>query len=136
VARPEYYGNPAGVTADVDAVRAIYDAFARRDLDAALEHVAPDCELHVEGTASVVGRDGPYRGHEGMREYFADVERVWEELELHAEDFRVVPGSVVVLGHVTAVRDGVPLRRGVLWSWQLRDGKAVSARASDLGEIA
>ena len=27
--------------------------------------------------------------------------RVWEELEIHATDFRTVPGSVIVMGHVT-----------------------------------
>jgi len=60
--RPEYYGNPAGVTEDVDVVRAIYAAFAARDLEAGLAHVAPDCEIVVEGTARRAGRSGPYRG--------------------------------------------------------------------------
>src|SRR3712207_6867262 len=35
VGRPEYYGNPAGLTQDVDVVRAIYAAFAARDLEGA-----------------------------------------------------------------------------------------------------
>ena len=90
--RPEYYGNPAGLTADIDVVRAIYDAFAARDLEAALEFV------------------------------------------VHAEDFRVIPGSVVVMGHVTGVaRAGETITRTAIWTWRVRDGRAVHVRVADMG---
>jgi ketosteroid isomerase-like protein len=136
MSRPEYYGNPAGLTDDLDVVKAIYAAFARRDLDAALAFLAPDCELHAAGTASAAGRSSPYRGHDGVRAYFADVAAVWEELVLHAEDFRVVPGSVIVIGHVSARRDGQPVSRSVVWTWRLRGGLATSMRVSDMGPLA
>src|SRR4051794_14695735 len=100
--RPDYYGNPAGLSAHADAVRAIYAAFARRDVDAALAHIAPESELHLRGTADASGREEPYRGHQGVRDYFTDVDGVWDELQLHAEDFRMLPGVVIVLGHVVA----------------------------------
>ena len=135
VERPPYYGNPAGVTREVEVVRAIYAAFARRDIDAALAHLHPDCELYLEGTARAAGRAGPYRGHEGMREYLADVARLWEELTLHADDFRAVPGSVIVLGHVTGRRDGERFHRTVVWTWRVTDGKAVAVRAADMGDM-
>jgi ketosteroid isomerase-like protein len=135
VSRPEYYGKPGRVEGDLEVVRAIYDAFARRDLDDALAHLSDDFELHVEGTARETGRAAPYRRHDGMREYLADVGRVWDSLELHAEDFRAVPGSVIVIGHVTAVRAGESLERAVVWTWRLRGGKAVHLRVADLGEL-
>jgi ketosteroid isomerase-like protein len=136
VGRPAYYGNPAGVTDDVDIVRAVYDAFARRDLEGALAYIAPTCELHLEGTARAIGRTEPYVGHDGMREYFGDVARVWEELTLHAEDIRVVPGSVVVIGHVSGVREGRRMRRAAVWTWRLSGGKATYIRAADMGDMA
>jgi ketosteroid isomerase-like protein len=135
VSRPDYYGNPAGLTGDVDVVRAIYAAFAARDLERALAFVAPECEIRLEGTARAAGRTEPYRGHAGMREYFADVERIWEELTIHAEDFRVVPGSVIVMGHVTGRQGGAPVRRAAIWTWRLRDGLATRVRVSDMGEL-
>src|SRR6478672_11324593 len=49
--RPDYYGNPARITEDVDVVRAIYAAFADRDLERALEYIDPACEIHLVGTA-------------------------------------------------------------------------------------
>jgi ketosteroid isomerase-like protein len=133
VARPEYYGNPAGLTSDVEAVRAIYAAFAERDLERALEHIDPACEIHLEGTARVAGRSEPYRGHAGMREYFADVGRLWEQLSVSADDFRVVPGSVIVLGTVSGRREGQDIRRAAVWTWRLRDGRATFLRVSDMG---
>jgi ketosteroid isomerase-like protein len=135
VTRAEYYGNPAGLTRDADAVRAIYAAFARRDADAAVEHFAADCELHLRGTAHVTGRSGPYLGHAGVRQYFADAAATWDELVLHADDYRTLPGVVIVLGSVLARRDGVASRRSVMWTWRLRDDKATSVRVADLGEL-
>jgi ketosteroid isomerase-like protein len=121
VTRPDYYGNPAGLTDEADVVRAIYDAFARRDVEAALGYLSADCELHLVGTARLAGRSGPYRGHDGLREYFADVERVWQELVLHADDYRVIPGSVIVIGHVTGKREGLDVRRSSVWTWGVQD---------------
>ena len=135
MSRPEYYGNPARVTHDVEVVRTLYAAFAERDLDAALPLVAADAELHAEGTARMAGRDGPYRGRDGLRTYFEDVERVWDELTLFADDFRVVPGFVVVMGHVEFVLDGQPAQRAVVWTWRVRDGLAPYMRVADLGEL-
>ena len=133
--RPDYYGNPAGITSEVDVVRAIYDAFADRDLERALEFVHPECEIVLEGTMRRAGRIEPYHGHEGMREYFADVTRVWEELDIHADDYRVVPGSVVVMGHVTGRLDGQDVRRAAVWTWRLSGDRAIFMRASDMGEL-
>jgi ketosteroid isomerase-like protein len=136
VSRPDYYGNPAGVTSDIDVVRAIYAAFAARDLDRAIELLSPDCELHLRGTQDLIGREEPYRGHVGMREYYDDVERTWEELTLFANDFRAIPGAVVVMGHVEGRLDGQPVRRGAVWTWKLHAGKATEVRVADLGPAA
>jgi ketosteroid isomerase-like protein len=133
--RPAYYGNPAGVTDDIEVVQAVYAAFRRRDVEGVLQHLTPDAELHFEGTGRVLGRERPYLGHAGAREYFADVERAWEDLVLHTDDFRLIPGFVIVIGHVTGRHQGQPIRRASVWTWQLREGKVSSVRASDMGEL-
>ena len=116
-------------------MRAIFDAFARRDVEGMLAHVAEDCELDVPGTAQLVGRTEPYVGPEGVRQYFADAGRAWKQITLHADDIRAASGGVAVFGHVEAEHDAGVVRRRVLWLWQLRDGKAVRVRANDLGPI-
>jgi ketosteroid isomerase-like protein len=136
VARPDYYGNPAGLTDEADVVRAIYDAFARRDVEGAMRYLSADCELDFAGTARLAGRSKPYHGHDGLREYFRDVERVWQELVLHTEDIRVIPGSVIVIGHITGRRDGLDVRRSAVWTWRVNNGRATSVKAADLGDLA
>ena len=134
MSRPPYYGNPAGVTTDLAVVRAIYAAFERRDLERALAHFADDCELHLEGTAALVGRAEPYRGISGVRQYFADVGRVWDELTVHADDFRAVPGSVIVMGYVEGRQGDRLVARSTVWTWRLRGLRVVTLRVSDVGE--
>ena len=133
---PGLYGTPGEVESEVATVRAIYDAFARRDVEAALVHVAEDCEVDLPATAELAGRTEPYRGPEGVRQYFADAERVWSELTLYADDIRAASGGVAVFGHVEGLRDGERLLRRVVWLWQLREGKAVRISVSDLGDLA
>lgn len=133
--RPDYYGNPAGLTDESAVVRAIYEAFARRDVEALIGYLSPDCELDL-ATWRLAGRAGAYRGHDGAREYFRDVERVWDELVLHTDDIRVIPGSVIVIGHVTGRRDGRDVHRSSVWTWRVKDGLALSVKVADLGDIA
>jgi ketosteroid isomerase-like protein/CheY-like chemotaxis protein len=128
------YGRGAGAESAIEIVRRIYDAFARRDLDEALAFAAPDVEVMPHGTASLVGRTEPYRGHDGIRQYFADAERVWEDLRIAARDFRATGGGVVVFGSIEGVSGGSRLRRKVVWVWQVRDGLATSMRVTDIGE--
>src|SRR4051794_29233413 len=135
MSRPDFYGNPAGLTEDADVVRAIYAAFAPRDVGAALKHFALDCELHLRPTADAVGRTEPYRGHGGVQLYFADAERLWQTLELHDDDYRALPGVVIVLGRVHVRREDVTADRRVVWTWHLRDGKVTQVRVADTGEL-
>jgi ketosteroid isomerase-like protein len=132
---PGDYGTPGPVDVEVATVRAIYEAFGRRDVEAALEHVADDCVLDVPGTSERTGRSDPYVGPDGVRQYFADAERAWTALTLHADDIRAAANGVVVFGHIEAQVEGRTIERRVVWLWQMRDGKAVRVTANDLGGV-
>jgi ketosteroid isomerase-like protein len=135
VARPDYYGNPAGLSEEIEVVKAVYEAFADRDPERLATLLSEDCVLYLEGTAKLVGREGPYIGHAGVQDYLQDVARVWDELVLHADDFRAVPGSVIVLGHITGQRQGLDVRRSSVWTWKVAHGRATSVKAADLGDM-
>ena len=112
----------------VETVKAMYDAFNRRDLDGAMSYVHPEMEFRPAGTSSLTGRD-VYRGHSGLREYFADVARVWPEgLQVAPQDFRAVAGSVVAFGGVTGSTGEQGVDDEVVWVWRLRDGLVVSGQ--------
>jgi ketosteroid isomerase-like protein len=112
----------------IATIRRVMEAFNRRDVEAALAWVTPDVELRPVGTGTLTGRDS-YRGVEGIREYFADVARVWPDgLEVEPVDCRAVAGSVVVFGRVRGIHGGDPLRDEVVWVWRLRDGLVASGQ--------
>ena len=127
------YGNPADRSSEIDVVRGVYDAFARRDVEGALAFISEDVEFMPSGTNSLVGRTEPYRGHDGLRQYFADAAEVWEDLTLHADDFRAAAGGVIVFGRVEGTVKGEPFRARAIWVWRVRDGKAVSMHVNPIG---
>jgi ketosteroid isomerase-like protein len=112
----------------IATVGRVMDAFNRRDVEAALAFATPDCELRPVGTGGLTGRER-YQGHDGIREYFDDVARVWPDgLEVEPVDYRAVSGSVVVFGRVRGIAGGDPLRDEVVWVWRLRDGLGASGQ--------
>jgi ketosteroid isomerase-like protein len=111
----------------MDVVRAVFAAFAERDVDRVLAHTDPEVEF-VAVTGDHVGRTEPYRGHEGIREYFHDVAAVWDELRLTPDDFRRVGDAILVTGRVSARSPARVVAGSTGWIWRLRDGKVVYAR--------
>lgn len=110
------------MTAD-ESVRAFFAAFSRRDVDAAVALVCEDMELWPEGTAERAGRTEPYRGEEGIRRYFADVEAGWDELVVEPGELRVAGDGVVVFGNVRGRAGDIVLEVPVIWVFKLRDGR-------------
>jgi ketosteroid isomerase-like protein len=123
----------AGEAGAAPVVRSIYAAFGAGDVEAALEFIDEAIKFSPSGTARRLGRDAPYYGHHGVRQYFADAARTWQELRLHADTLHEHEGEVVVHGRVTGMADGEPFARHVVWVWQVRDGRATGMRVSDVG---
>ncbi len=117
---------------EITSVKRLFVAFARRDLDQALAFVHPQARLWV--VTAAVARDGrPYVGHDGIRQYFNDVDRVWEHLELLPLEFEQVGEAIVVLGEVRARGAAGEIRRPAVWTWRFRDGLVIDGRVdSDL----
>ncbi len=126
------YGMSGRAADDVAIVKSVYDAFARRDLDAIVAVIAPDAVLLGGPTAAVAEVEEPYRGAEGLKRYFADVAGVWDTLTAYTDDFRAATGSVVVFGRLVSTAGDVEVSRNVIWTWRLRDGLVVSLRVNDL----
>jgi ketosteroid isomerase-like protein len=107
----------------------LFRAFATRDIDAALAVAHPGLEFWPQGTAEGVGREEPYRGHEGLRAYFADVARAWTELVVEPGDLRAVAGAVVAFGSARGTRqDGTHVELPVIWTFKVRDRLVLSGR--------
>jgi ketosteroid isomerase-like protein len=112
---------------DVEVVQAVFAAFADRDFERLLELVDPELEFTAM-TSDLAGRAGPYRGHEGMRQYFRDVDAVWDDLRLTPREYRVVGDSVLVTGRVSARSASRIVDGSTGWIWRVRDGRVVYGR--------
>jgi ketosteroid isomerase-like protein len=81
---------------NIDLVQRSFDLISRGDIDALLKLYDPAVRfLPLTGTRV---ETGGYQGHQGVRDYFAEVAEVWDELRPHADDFRTVGDKVVAIG--------------------------------------
>ena len=115
------------IATDIEVVKATFAAFAARDLDAVLALAAPDIEFSAV-TGEHAGRTDPYRGHDGLRQYFRDVASVWEELRLTPREFRAHGDLVLVTGKVAARSRSRTVSGSTGWICRVRDGKVTYVR--------
>jgi ketosteroid isomerase-like protein len=100
----------------------LFHAFNQRDEGTIVALCSEQMEFFAV-TGEEVGRETPYTGSDGLRQYLADVERVWEELLITPStveqrgDRLLVIGRVYVRSRELGIRD-MP----VGWVWRLRDG--------------
>jgi ketosteroid isomerase-like protein len=100
----------------------LFHAFNQRDAKTIVALCSEQMEFFAV-TAAEVGREAPYTGSDGLRQYLADVEQIWEELLItptrveRREDRLLVVGRVYVRSRELGIRD-MP----VAWIWQLRGG--------------
>jgi ketosteroid isomerase-like protein len=88
-----------------DLVRRMFDAFAQRDVESMLEVIGPEVEFYAP-TAELANEGRPYVGHDGIRQYLADVERIWQELDVMPSEFREVDEHVIAFGRVYGRGEG------------------------------
>jgi ketosteroid isomerase-like protein len=103
----------------------LFNAFNQRDGETIVALCAEQMEF-VAVTGEEAGRAAPYNGRDGLREYLADVESLWEELLITPSrverrgEYLLVVGRVYVRSRELGIRD-MP----VAWIWKLRDGRFV-----------
>jgi len=107
-------------------VERLFDAFNRRDAD----EIAAVCDEEMEffpiGTAEAIGRDAPYVGPSGLRDYLGDVDRAWEELQISPNVIEERGGSLLVRGRVYARSRALGIRdMPVAWIWDVAAGRFV-----------
>jgi ketosteroid isomerase-like protein len=112
---------------NVQIVRRVFDAFVRRDVEAALEVMGDEVEFSAPATQALVEKQASYQGHDGIREYFEDVGRVWDELDVFLREYHEVGDDRILV--VGRVRGRGKARKIVdepaQWAWRIEDEKIV-----------
>jgi ketosteroid isomerase-like protein len=108
-----------------DAVRRFADAISDADPEAAI--AVADPEITFLSVLAVGGR--PYVGHDGIRQYFADVSSAWSQwtVEVH----RVARGAdgrvaIAMTMHVVGKESGAGFSAQTGHVWTIRNGKLLS----------
>ena len=114
---------------DIEVVEVLFAAFAKRDDDAAARVLHPQIEIRP----AIVG--GPeravYRGVDGSRQFWADIDAAWTEFRREPREFRDLGGGeILVLGRAYArARGGIALDEAVGWIASVRKGRIVRFRS-------
>lgn len=114
---------------NVEAVKALFAAFADRDFEAAAKVLDPSVEIHP---GIVGGPEGAvYHGPAGMRQFWSDVDAAWAEFRITTERFRELDGRILVLGRAFARgRDsGITLDAPAAWMAGPRNRRIVDFRS-------
>jgi uncharacterized protein len=113
---------------NVEIVRRTLEAYAGGDLEEMLSYFDPEGELH---SAIIGGAEGRvYRGHNGLRRWFAETQESFEELRTELTEFRDLGDRVVGFGHIHARgrESGLELDSATGWVFELRAGNVVKAQ--------
>lgn len=103
-------------------IERLFNAFNRRDPEAIVALCSDEMEF-VAVTGEEVGRGDPYRGREGLREYLADVARIWEELLITPDTVESRGGRLLVCGRVYLRSRELGIRdMPAAWIWWVDDG--------------
>jgi uncharacterized protein len=113
---------------NVDLVRRGFEAFARRDIAAVLELLAPDVD--VTSDALGLSGGGSYLGHDGFVRATKETLEAFEDYRIDGEEFIDAGDDVVVLVHISGRGrgSGVPVDMRLVHVWTVRGGKGVRAR--------
>jgi ketosteroid isomerase-like protein len=114
-----------GVSRDnIELARRAYEAFSRGDLQAALDFIDADVEIH-EGQDLPDG--GVYRRHQGFLANVSAWSEVFAELRFEPEDFVDAGDRLLVLVRVSGrgKASGAEFEQRQAHVWTVRDGKGV-----------
>jgi ketosteroid isomerase-like protein len=116
------------MTSNLEIVRAIWADFPRGGVDAVVHRFAPDFEWVIDAEQRVV------RGHEGLREYFRELEEMGAEVAVLPYDFEEQGDFVLVPGTIRIQTERSMAEFQVHLVYELRDGLVIRARSySDPG---
>jgi ketosteroid isomerase-like protein len=112
------------MTPNVEAIRALWRAFEHGDADAVSRYAHPESEWRP---ASAGGR--VLHGPSEVREHVRALAAAGVELHARLDAFEELEDTVLVSGSLRVERFGALSESTMVWSYRMRDGQVVCARA-------
>jgi len=113
----------------VELVRRFAAAFNESNLDALYELTTPDFEF-APYLATLIERT-VYRGHDGLRTYFADVDAAWGTIRVRLDEVRDLGKDVFSAGELygRGRSSGLEVTIPLAWIGEPRNGKIARIRS-------
>jgi len=119
---------------NVEVVRGIYDAVARRDGMPPFEVYAEDIVWDISNSRrAAVGMESVYRGHEGVRRFWRDAVSVFGEIDFEVDELTEAGGQVLAVGREREVgrASGAPVEATHVAVWTLADREVTQMQLFD-----
>jgi ketosteroid isomerase-like protein len=116
---------------NIEVLRRGLEAGNRRDVEAMLEVLDPGVEWYAALPVMLGGEAAVYRGHEGVRELFRDIDEVFIDFEIEFFDVRDLGDRLVANGRMRGrgKESGAVTESPYGSVIDFRDGKAICIRA-------
>jgi ketosteroid isomerase-like protein len=111
---------------NMEIVRALFEAFNERDVEAALDFLAPDGEWGPAFSGGGLIEGAVYRGHEGVRKSYEMQAEKWEAVTADLVEVEDFGDKVLVEVHLSAIErssDVNPVDRTTWNVLEIRNGK-------------
>jgi ketosteroid isomerase-like protein len=114
----------------VEAFERAVSAVKRRDVDALLEELDPDVEWHPLAQVMLGGQETVYRGHQGVRDLFRELDEVTAEIHPQISEIRDLGDRIVAVGRIRArgKESGAETESAIGWVAEYERGKMIRIR--------
>ncbi len=105
----------------IELLRHAYQTFNDGDVDFSLFHP----QLRITQTSSLIGTEGTFHGHDGLRRSTRELNEGFEEIRFEPEDYDDLPdGRMLVCCRMVGrgTKSGIELDAEVWHIWTFRDG--------------
>ena len=111
----------------VEAARRLIDSFNRGDVDAFVEELDPEVEFLLALPTMFGGESTVYRGHEGIREWLAELGETFAEFQVELSEIRERGERALAIGHLRGrgKESGAEVGSPVAYLTDFKNGKVI-----------
>ena len=110
---------------NLEITRRGFDAYNRGDLEALIEILHPDVELHAD---QELVNGGDFRGHDGYIRWNAEWTEAWEEFTIDLRAVDPIGGRYILADTHQAGRgagSGIEVEMAAYWVFEVADGQVI-----------
>jgi ketosteroid isomerase-like protein len=113
--------------AEIETLRAVYEAISRGDWDAALRNAGPEFEFIPPAQNPIAGT---YRGGEEVRGFFTELWAAFEDVSIEPGPFLQADDLIVVslVMTLSPSDSGAKVEMRITHLWTMRDGRPIRCR--------